>query len=356
MKRSTILPYYYPTTICFVDDNASYLESLTLHIPDTWPHRIFHSGAEALAHINRAERPPSLADRCFTPIPGCNDTQLALDLSVIEREMARPNRFEEVSVILVDYAMPGMNGLQMCAEVTDPNVRIVLLTGVADEAVAVEAFNAGLIHQYIRKGVAELQPTNLDLIEQMRREYIANCTAGLFSGLRALPSSHQQDAVFSAFFDQTVRDLRITEYYLVTDPAGYLLIDAHGRFRRLLVLNEQELAAQTDWLVQHEAPDAIVGQFEARDSLGYFYEHPSDYVNESYPWADMIVPAQAVTSSCGEHTWYVGIHEQPPIDIDFDLSQSSLDNYLNHLDPLTGRYTSRSRRMALREQSLQAAE
>ena len=356
MKHSEILPYYYPTTVCFIDDNASYLESLTLHIPESWPHRIFHSGASALAHINRPDKPPTLADRCFAPLHSKSDSQLALDLGRIEREITRPNRFEDVSVLLVDYAMPNMNGLEMCAKVTDPNTRIVLLTGVADEAVAVQAFNAGLIHQYIRKGVVELQQSTFTLIENLRRDYIANCTVSLFAGLRALPTSFRQDAAFQAYFERTLHANSITEFYLVTEPSGYLLIDAFGQFMRMIVLRDHELAAQELMLTQYGAPAELLKQITARESLGYFYEHPADYGDEAFPWHDMIVPAQAVHSDASDETWYVGIHQQPPIDIDYDLSQSSLDYYLNHLDPNTGEFTAQSRRAARREQALQLAK
>ena len=244
----------------------------------------------------------------------------------------------------------------MCAKIADPNVQIVLLTGVADEAVAVQAFNAGLIHRYIRKGKTELQPNTFAIIEQMRRDYIAKCTAGLFAGLRALPTSFRQDANFQRYFDQVLHKQGITEYYLVTEPSGYLLIDVSGNFRRLVVLQDFELASQHQLLVDFDAPADVQQSFKAGKTLGYFYEHPADYVGEAYPWNEMMVPAEQVVSVDGSQTWHVGIHDHPPIDIDFDLSQSSLDHYLNHLDPLTGQYTEQSRRAARRQAALQAAK
>ncbi|MEM7100763.1 MAG: response regulator [Pseudomonadota bacterium] len=356
MNREEPLPYYYPTTVCFIDDNASYLESLSLHIPEHWPHRMFHSGSSALVHINRPDKPPSIADRCFSALsagqmspsqagPGLNpDTQISVDLSVIEREIARPNRFEDISVLLVDYAMPTMDGLEMCAQVQDPDVRIVLLTGVADEAVAVEAFNQGLIHQYIRKGTAEPQQSTFDTIEALRREYIANCTHGLFAGLRALPASYRQDRSFQTMFETIIKDRHISEYYLVTEPQGYILIDIAGNFSRLVVLNEHELLAQQSLLAQFGAPETLQQGLQNQKLIGYFYEHPQDYGDEPFPWHDMLIDAQVIEGERSGQTWFAGVHNTPPIDIDFDLTQSSLERYLNHLDPLTGNFTAQSRR------------
>jgi DNA-binding NtrC family response regulator len=58
-----------------------------------------------------------------------------------------------VDVIVTDYLMPRMNGLQLLAEAKkrQPEAARVLLTGHADKQSAIEAINAVGLYQYLEK-------------------------------------------------------------------------------------------------------------------------------------------------------------------------------------------------------------
>ena len=60
-----------------------------------------------------------------------------------------PDRFAEVSVAIVDYDMPGENGMEICRRLRNHPVRTVMLTGKADEKLATSAFNQGLIDRFV---------------------------------------------------------------------------------------------------------------------------------------------------------------------------------------------------------------
>ena len=64
-------------------------------------------------------------------------------------------RFGETSVVVVDFAMPQMNGEEFCrklGQLKGNSVKIIMLTGEADEEMAVRLFNAGVIDKFLRKG------------------------------------------------------------------------------------------------------------------------------------------------------------------------------------------------------------
>ena len=54
-------------------------------------------------------------------------------------------------VAVMDVAMPELNGMEFCRRITDPSIRKIVLTGKADEHVAVKSFNEGLIDRFIRR-------------------------------------------------------------------------------------------------------------------------------------------------------------------------------------------------------------
>ena len=63
--------------------------------------------------------------------------------------------------------MPGMDGLQALAELGDWPGSRVLLTGQADEQVAVRAFNRGLIDQFIPKQTPDISRRLIEAVERL---------------------------------------------------------------------------------------------------------------------------------------------------------------------------------------------
>ncbi len=327
--RLPLTPYFHPTTVVFIDDNESFLTSLDLELPLGWAYRCFTDPLEAFEFL---QQPPSikpLIERCFSVE---HSDRLAptvhLNLGTIEQEVNHVERFERISVVIVDYAMPTLNGLDFCAKMSDPYVRKALLTGVADEKVAVEAFNAGIIHKFIQKNTVLAVNNLLKFVGDLQVEYFHQYLAQLNATLALHPPGFLLNPAVQEHVLGVMRELHIVEYYLVNDPPGFLLGRADGSMFRLIVTDDASLAGDQRTLEQHEAPPAIRRKLARREGVPYFTESPEDYLgHEPYPWHDNFVPAARVANT----EWYVGVMEDPPLDIDFDPGRSSYDAYLANL-------------------------
>ena len=62
------------------------------------------------------------------------------------------NRFAGISTVVLDYNM-STDGLELSKQIRRncSYIKIIMLTGEADENLAIEAFNEGLIDKFIRK-------------------------------------------------------------------------------------------------------------------------------------------------------------------------------------------------------------
>ena len=70
----------------------------------------------------------------------------------LHEEIYNKDRFNDVSVIIVDYYMDEMNGIEVCETLSKHPAKKILLTGGADkENIAIDAFNKGIIHRFINK-------------------------------------------------------------------------------------------------------------------------------------------------------------------------------------------------------------
>ncbi len=321
---STALPaYYHPTTICCIDDNHSFLRSLRMDMPDTIPCLTFSAPEDALEVINQPPPLTPLADRCFSLDISSSQPVIEFNMGALEQEIQQIARFQRLSVLLVDYAMPTMDGLEFCAMVADKDIKIALLTGVADEKTAVAAFNEGLIDRYIRKSEMTSVQGVLPHIESLQRAYFTQYNARLNANLALDPPRFMTAHALVPVLNRIIKDHGIVEYYLARDPWGYLMLRADGSMIRMVVVSQSEQREQLALAESHGAPRALISELAAGHAMLNAYEHPLDYHGEdTYPWHETLIAAEAVDD------WLVGVDEAPPVDIDFDANRTSFNQFL----------------------------
>ncbi|MGV3494643.1 MAG: response regulator, partial [Ramlibacter sp.] len=137
-------------------------------------------------------------------------------------------RYALSRVVVVDFSMPGMDGLQALAELGDwPGAR-VLLTGQADEQVAVRAFNRGLIDQFIPKQTPDISRRLVEAVERLlytsHARHAQTWRSTLQQEQSALLRSPGVDAWLAAFCAK-----QWVEHVVIGEPFGVLGMDAAGQ-------------------------------------------------------------------------------------------------------------------------------
>ncbi len=328
----SLSPYHHPTTICLVDDNQSFLDSMILEMPSMWACRAFTDPHAAAEFLNQPIGLPPLAERCLSRETSTgSDAVIHIDLGLIEQEVNHPDRFRRISVLVADYAMPSMNGLELCAAARDPHLRKAMLTGVADEKLAVEAFNEGLIHRFIPKHGTSATAIAREYIAELQAEYFEQYTALLQGSLTVGKPGFLTDPDVSQWVEALMRTERLVEYYLVDDPPGLLMLGSDGAMFRAMILDPVELSHQLEIARRYGAPDHIVKVIaERRLAVLLAGDSPADYYGaESFPWEENVC---AVGPVGDDGKWFVGVVRDAPVDIDFDPRLSSYDAYLATLE------------------------
>ena len=145
-----IRPFYFPTTVAIVDDSPDFLANLSLNLDPTLAFRVFDSPADTLTALTSEQANTPGPERFFSVYQHREEHSfdhhvIDLNMSRIHREVFNDRRFERYSVVVVDYDMPEIDGLEFCRKLEHFPLRKVLLTGKADEKLAVQAFNEGII-------------------------------------------------------------------------------------------------------------------------------------------------------------------------------------------------------------------
>ena len=234
--------FHRPGTVVFLDDDPDYLEMLGLVLPRQWHLKLFLRPTDCIAHL--LQEPP------FWEADAWNQQQLIglwrEGKPLIPQILAYWSRYTEryalSRVCVVDFSMPGMDGLQVLSELGDwPGAR-VLLTGQADEQVAVRAFNRGLIDQFIPKQTQDISRRLIEAVEHLlftshsRHAQIWRST--LTQEQSALLRAPGVDSWLAAFCAKNW-----VEHVVIGAPFGVLGMDAAGKIGWLQLETPQGLPA-----------------------------------------------------------------------------------------------------------------
>jgi CheY-like chemotaxis protein len=199
-------------------------------------------------------------------------------------------RFGIVSVVVIDYQMPEMSGLDLCRKLAHLPVKRILLTGQEDDALAVHAFNEGLIDMYLPKNHPRLGAELNLAIRRFQFSFLEQSTELISKVLGSADPVVWGDSSFSLFFDQICEDRGAVEYYAVGDPKGYLLVNAQGQAELMLLFDEAQLDAQAAAAMASRAPGGVVLQLRSRRSGLYFARNDSECVLSEAQWWEACVP------------------------------------------------------------------
>lgn len=160
--------YRRPGAVVFLDDDPDYLEMMAEVMPETWYVQLLLRPA---AFIGILLKETNLADQDLWAhqeiINRWRDGAALLPQILKYWRENGTARFALARVCVVDYAMPAMNGLAVFGNLVSwPGSRI-LLTGRADEQLAVAAFNSGLIDQFVPKQATDIRQRLTDAITHL---------------------------------------------------------------------------------------------------------------------------------------------------------------------------------------------
>lgn len=315
--QARLFAYRYPTTTLFVDDDRVFLQNLSVGLDDDLAAMIMDSPRRALDFITDHAGQPSLHETFLAAYrdfpdgiePALTDRVVTVELSKIAEAVYQPDRFEEISVLVIDYAMPGLTGLEVCEQIDGLPIAKILLTGKADEKTAVEAFNRGIIDRFIVKS----DPNALALVNQniavLQERHFEQASDTILRTLGNQAPRFMTDDKFAELFAEIRGRHAAVEYYLAPDAAGFLMFDADGRATLLKVLGETDLRGQWEIAGDQGAPADLVEALKSRKVVPHFWRSGGFYAPDMGDWRDFVHPAETFQ---GAEIYHYALLKDPP--------------------------------------------
>jgi CheY-like chemotaxis protein len=246
MPEQTFPLYHRPSALIFLDDEPGYLEMLAMVLPHEQSIRFFTLIGSYQEHINASSQRWQLDLSLHQDMLLRWHQGQSLPNQVLEYWASQTQRFDLPLTTVVDYAMPTATGLQVLqTNPTWPPNR-VLLTGRADEQVAINAFNDGLIDRFLTKQHPELVKELQRCLNQLHQIPIDSHESLWKNALRKDRYISLQNADSQKALRAWLNLHRCIEYVVLPEPFGMLALDRNSHAHWLQLELEQDLPTACD--------------------------------------------------------------------------------------------------------------
>jgi CheY-like chemotaxis protein len=299
MSKQAIPSFYFPTTVLMIDDNVEFLKSIAIGLPaEAATYNFFSDPQRALELINEKYQGNEVADGLVNLIDEQEFEHRTLDVNVrdIYRIMYNRARFQQISTVVVDYHMPGMDGIEFCKSIKNPNIQKILLTSIVDESKAIEVLNDGLIHTFIRKQSPNVMQLISQALLQAQQRYFLNLSHIIQQVIRKSPEeSALSDPSFIELFHKIARKFNAVEYYLTEFLGSFVFLDANGNHFGLFTRIKEQIDFYCESKEAEQAPREIIEAL--RSGMQILCHHNEIYCSlpDGRVWEQYLFEAQKIS-------------------------------------------------------------
>lgn len=306
--------YQHQTLTVLVDDSQSFLDSIVFRLQSQLETKVFHNPATAIQWIRQTYDRSAGGE---LPIHVDYDEQtlsferrtVAVDIDQIYRRVLDSERFVFPSVLVIDYAMPQMDGLAFCQAIEDLPCKKILFTGQADEKIAIDAFNRGLIDRYIKKNDVDALEHLEKEITDLRKMYFTDLSRTLKDLLVRHSYAFLSDPVIGDLVQQLCNRYGFVEYYLFPNPTGILFFDVNGKPTLMVIETAAGLHSQFEAAQDNGAPFELLAALRELRLVPFFFDSGGMYAETiAQEWMSYCLPAQV---SFANQNYYWALFDLP---------------------------------------------
>lgn len=234
-------------------------------------------------------------------------------LNSSEKKLSDEARYNEISVVVIDYDMPEMDGLSFCRNLKNPNIKKILLTGQVRTEDAITAFNDNVIDYYMTKSDENLVENLLKAIREMQTRYFIDISS--YIKIRAIESNNSlfNDTKLSKYFSEVLNSYHISEYYFSTSPPRYRLKDNSGEQFTFLVYSRSDLNEQIRVIKEEAGPEWLLKSLKSGHYVPFFRTGDGYYDQDVLAQESSLFLAEKIN---GNDTYFCALIKDNDLGID----------------------------------------
>lgn len=286
--------FSFKSRVILIDDNESFLNNLSFKLSDNCLVETYSDPQQALDDIvsNYNENLISTPHNFLHEIENEDDEICySADFTKIIELSKNPHRTNTVSVVIVDYSMPQMNGIEFCKKLAHLPILKIMLTGHADFKLAVDAFNNGIIDRFLVKDTPRMFEEIVNGIDVMQKLFFDRISFPLltcFSSKRETPVLSKE---YKNYFNRVIGELNAIEFYILNTMGSYLLVNEGGEKYYFIVLLDSQLNEYLELATDMSAQPEIINKMTKKTHAPIFIDE-MDYKLPVSCWDSILFPIQ----------------------------------------------------------------
>jgi CheY-like chemotaxis protein len=250
--------YHRPNSLVFLDDDASYLEMLALVMPDDWSVRFFTHVDDCLAHFEQQHGQwETDVWQHHALVENWRAGKLLIP-EILEYWTANSHRYGLAQCCVVDFAMPAMTGVEFLKKLPVFPASRVLLTGKADEQIAIAAFNEGLISKFVPKQQPDMGKHLTAILSEQHQKPMDFHEAIWRSALKKEQHAAMREPTVQLALHRLAHEKKWVEYVVLPAPFGILALDTYANAHWLQLELRSDLASAADLAQSTGQSSAVV--------------------------------------------------------------------------------------------------
>jgi len=302
-----------------VDDDPDFLNNLSSSLSsNSASYQHFNDPEKALRYLNEVYKPDPFPNRYIQGIDEDRWEHRRLDVNVWDthHEVYRPERFEEISVVVVDHTMGDvMSGIDLCRQITDPNVQKILLTGNTDQEIAIRAFNEGIIHHYIRKYDPDMAEQLNQAIKSAQWRYFNKLSEVTLKAITSddLVEHAVVDPNFQKLFTELVKQHGFREAYLCETMGSYVFLTEDGANYGLVINTIDQLEVSSNSAEALGVDISLLEELKNQKKMMFYHSRQGIFEPPANEWRNHVYLPQVLQ---GKRETYYYVFEPNLFDID----------------------------------------
>ncbi len=278
MTKPLIPLIYHPSSVLILDDSESFINSLSLRLPNNVPYCLSTQPSQALQILKANQEivtfePNKIVSESFEHFDYREDkATLHVDYGKFSVSLTNSKRFNLFSCLIVDYTMPEMNGLEFLAKIKEWPIEKIMLTGTVDEKMALEAHNQDLVNLFYMKDSSQVINEIIDALAALQHRYFIRLSEKFVSLV-----SHYEAVFCNQEFYKTFKKLTshhaIVEHYVLNREGSLLLVSNKGEAFKMEFFAAEDLDELALMAKDSGLDDAVVSDLHARLSIPVGIRH-----------------------------------------------------------------------------------
>lgn len=237
----TVEALFFPTKIVLVDDDQDFLISVARHLRKFFQVETFSDPHQAYDYIIKNQQQLNiLTPSLLTQEESDDSGEISLDLEKIYNFSKNSEKPNFSIVVISDYDMLKMNGIQLFEKLAKTSVMRMLLTGKADLKLTLDAFNRGLVDKFLIKNTDKMIDEIIMNVKACQRSFFSKISYPILTRLNIPIDSLINQNEFAFNFSEIIRNNDVSEYYLIDTMGSFLLKDKAGKLKYFICMLERQ--------------------------------------------------------------------------------------------------------------------